>query len=180
MYDAEYAHIGQWLLLFSCGFWALSSGVLSMLSLPSLPLALKSYDSANPLLHVWLLSPIPLSQPNKFRPSILYFCAGGCFFWDKGSLYHPGCPGTQKSACLCFLSAGIKGLVLFKDFPFASQLVWPSWSDVICLRILTYLVQIINLWSHWDILLCFGSRGGTCEASVLFSFWDRVSLICPG
>lgn len=99
---------------------------------------------------------------------------------QRVSLCHPGCPGTQKSACLCFLSAGIKGLVLFKDFPFASQLVWPSWSDVICLRILTYLVQIINLWSHWDILLCFGSSGGTCEASVLFSFWDRVSLICPG
>lgn len=103
-------------------------------------------------------------------------------FWILVSLCHPGCPGTQKSDCLCFLSAGIKDLVLFKDFPFASQLVWPSWSDVICLHILTYLVlcfQIIKLWSHWDILLCFGSSGGACEASVLFSLWDRVSRICP-
>jgi hypothetical protein len=31
-------------------------------------------------------------------------------FQDRVSLFSPGCPGTQKSACLCFPSAGIKGL----------------------------------------------------------------------
>jgi hypothetical protein len=36
-----------------------------------------------------------------------------CFvfvFRDRVSLCSPGCPGTQKSACLCLPSAGIKGV----------------------------------------------------------------------
>jgi hypothetical protein len=34
-----------------------------------------------------------------------------CFvFRDNVSLYNPGCPGTQKSACLCLPTAGIKGM----------------------------------------------------------------------
>jgi hypothetical protein len=32
------------------------------------------------------------------------------FFRDRVSLYSPGCPGTQKSTCLCLPSAGIKGV----------------------------------------------------------------------
>jgi hypothetical protein len=42
-------------------------------------------------------------------------------FWDRVSLYRPGCPGThfvdqagvetQKSACLCLPSSGIKGVL---------------------------------------------------------------------
>jgi hypothetical protein len=41
------------------------------------------------------------------------------FFWDRVSLYSPGCPGTHfvdqagiklRSACLCLPSAGIKGV----------------------------------------------------------------------
>jgi hypothetical protein len=31
-------------------------------------------------------------------------------FQDRVSLCSPSCPGTQKSACLCLLSAGIKGV----------------------------------------------------------------------
>jgi hypothetical protein len=34
----------------------------------------------------------------------------GLVFRDRVSLYSPGCPGTQKSACLCLPSAGTKGV----------------------------------------------------------------------
>jgi hypothetical protein len=48
-------------------------------------------------------------------------CFFVCLFWDRVSLYSPGCPSwnslcrpgwprTQKSACLCLPSAGIKGM----------------------------------------------------------------------
>ena len=66
---------------------------------------------------------IVLSFPEKKTIKVLLFvCFLVLFFFrDRVSLYHPGCPGThsvdqagldrtQKSACLCLPSAGIKGV----------------------------------------------------------------------
>ena len=38
------------------------------------------------------------------------FCLFVLIFRDRVSLYSPGCPQTQKSACLCLPSAGIEGV----------------------------------------------------------------------
>ena len=49
------------------------------------------------------------SEVTEFAESVLFFpdrvslCSLGC-------LCRPGWPGTQRSTCLCFLSAGIKGV----------------------------------------------------------------------
>jgi hypothetical protein len=42
--------------------------------------------------------------------SSLLFFSLFLVFQDRVSLCSPGCPGTQKSTCLCLPSAGIKGL----------------------------------------------------------------------
>ena len=49
---------------------------------------------------------------NRFifdKPHII-FCLFVYLFQDRVSLYSPGCPGNQKSTCLCLPSAGIKGV----------------------------------------------------------------------
>lgn len=119
-------------------------------------LALSSTDLPNNIFVSWFSSFWPrLSKQKKdwilfmSCDDVIIFCIFYLFYCFEFWFLCVGCPGTQESACLCFLSAGIKGLVLFNDFPFASQLVWPSWSE--CLHILTYLVlcfQIVNLWLH--------------------------------
>jgi hypothetical protein len=83
------------------------------------------------------------------------------FFWDRVSLYSPGCPVslcrpgwpcTLKSACLCLPSAGTKGmhhhtwlvLLLFKTS------LRPWWSDWIyeIISIFLYLLRVV-LWYSW-------------------------------
>jgi hypothetical protein len=61
----------------------------------SLPLSL----SAEIIIGVcqgWFLCCLPLQAPPPF------------FFWDRVSLCSPGCPGTQRSACLCPQVLGLK------------------------------------------------------------------------
>jgi hypothetical protein len=42
---------------------------------------------------------------------LLIFLFSFCIFWDRVSLYSPGCSHTQRSACLSsLLGAGIKGI----------------------------------------------------------------------
>ena len=46
------------------------------------------------------------SQPKKK----IYIYIDIFFFQDRNSLCHPGWPPTQRSACFCLSSAGIKGM----------------------------------------------------------------------
>jgi hypothetical protein len=40
----------------------------------------------------------------------LKYTLASMIFWDRVSLYRPGCPQTQRSACLSLLGAGIQGI----------------------------------------------------------------------
>jgi hypothetical protein len=69
-----------------------------------------------------LLTTEPSLQEFHLPRFLFFVCFFFCFFVflffrDRVSLYSPGCPGTrpgwprtQKSACLCLPSAGIKGV----------------------------------------------------------------------
>jgi hypothetical protein len=55
------------------------------------------------IVYTWSMQQALASVPDFFFFSFF-------FFQDRVSLYSPGCPGTQKSTCLCLPSAGIKGV----------------------------------------------------------------------
>jgi hypothetical protein len=72
-------------------------------------------------------------------------------FRDRVSLCSPGCPGTQKSTCLCLPSAGIKGVcshALRFTFGLMSVLLVVSssvYSALIELLLVTFIVYSLRL-----------------------------------
>jgi hypothetical protein len=94
-----------------------------------------------------------------------------CFVWDRVSLYSPGLPGThsvdqaglgtQKFACLCLPSAGIKGVChhawhihIFLNLPL-EQAVELSVPPVPCLPGCCHnpTLMIMNLWTYKPALI---------------------------
>jgi hypothetical protein len=115
--------------------------------------------------------------------SILYL------FWDMFFLCSPGCPGTQRSICLCILSTGIKDICNYQCNSVYMILCWSHWTmwyriifRVVNMNIFNFFsTSAVNFvktfcWSCFSFFINIQMCRFMSEFSILFQWLVRLGF----